>query len=399
MMNSTGRRLVTVRRISEVDPILGSPCDVVTVDGWKIVVMRQECFYPGQLVVYFEIDSFLPNSSYFWEYCAASDMELDNEPGYLVTTNLIHKNLSQGLIFHPWKFAEVMAEYSRLVAIYPEDVAQEELMKMSFHDVLGVKKWEDKATGDDSTGSLGLPPIFFPQPGCDRAQNIPHLFADRGEQTYQITEKLDGVPMTVYLVEKSSQWFPALPPLPDHIQQTGSTRLGVCSRQQDIIESSTSCYWNAAKQQRILDKIGEIGKNIAVQGELCGSTILGNSMGFGPGEHKFYVFDIYDIDNQQRMQPSQVASICSRLGWDHAPIISNGMKLSAFARDVDDLLAKAEGIGLTGQMREGLVFKTIDAKFAFKAISNSWLLTTGKEVNERPTYAIGFTGEIINSCW
>ncbi|KAI1772180.1 RNA ligase-domain-containing protein [Hypoxylon cercidicola] len=397
MHNSTGRRLVTVRRISDVKPILGSPCDVATVDGWKVVVRRDERFRPGQLVVYFEIDSFLPASTYFWEYCSICSTELDNEPGFLITTTLVHKQLSQGLIFHLRKFEEVTTEYSRLLATYSKDVSQKELMKMSFQDALGVKKWDTARVSDDSTGSLGRPPIFFPQPGCDRAQNMPHLFRDHGEQMYQITEKLDGVPMSVYSVEKSSQWFPALPPLPSHLQQTGSTRLGVCSRLQDLTESSTSWYWNTAQKQGILDKIGEVGKNVAVQGELCGSSILGNSMGFASGEHKFYVFDIYDIDKQQRMRPYQVTSICSRLGWDHAPVIANRMKLSTFARHVDDLLAKAEGTGLNGQMREGLVFKTIDAKFAFKAISNPWLLATGKEVKERRTDVTDFTGKVIES--
>ncbi|KAI1764993.1 RNA ligase-domain-containing protein [Hypoxylon sp. FL1150] len=268
-------------------------------------------------------------------------------------------------------------------------------MKLSFQDALGVKKWEPIPTKDDSSESFGPPPIFFPQPGCERAQNIPNLFSHYGEQTFQITEKLDGVPMSVYSVDKNSQWFSALSPLPSHLQQSGPTRLGVCCRRKDLVESPTSLFWEAAKHQKILKKIAEVGKNVVVQGELCGSSILGNSMGFGPDEHKFYVFGIYDIDKQQRMRPHQVTSICSRLSWDRAPVIADRIKLSSFAHDVDDLLAKAEGVGLKGKIREGLVFETINAKFSFKVISNSWLLATGKKIKKRPTFVYDFMGEII----
>lgn len=42
---------------------------------------------------------------------------------------------------------------------------------------------------------------------------------------------------------------------------------------------------------------------------------------------------------------------------------------------IDDLLAFAEGPSLNPQTkREGLVFKSYDSEFTFKAISNSYLL-------------------------
>ncbi|KAI2470192.1 RNA ligase-domain-containing protein [Annulohypoxylon bovei var. microspora] len=378
MQQPISRKLVTVRRISNISPITGSRYNVVTVDGWSVVVRRSERFHRGQLVLYFEVDSFLPHNHNFWEFCALSNATLNNEPGYLVTTTMISKHLSQGLVFHLDKFTEFSDFYSRMKMFYGTDVVERGITTMSFEDILGVKKWDDISQGG-TTDSFGQLPIFFPQPGCQRAQNLPTLFRDYGEESHQVTEKLDGVSMSVYAVEKNSKWCSLLPPLPEDSQQIGSTRIGVCNRTQDLIESSTSWFWKTAKQQHIIEKIGQVGENIVVQGELCGFNIMRNTIGFEPDEHVFLVFNIYDVDNQKYLRPETVTSICGRLGWRHVPIIFDSMKLSTFANNIHDLLSKAEGTGVKGRMREGLVFKTIDAKFTFKAISNTWLLETGKD--------------------
>ncbi|KAI1407730.1 RNA ligase-domain-containing protein [Hypoxylon sp. FL1857] len=371
------RKLVTIRRVSDVKPITGARFQVVTVDGWNVVV-RGKGFRKGQLVVYVEIDSFLPSNRHFWEYCICSNARLGNERGFLVTTTMICKQLSQGLVFNLDAFEELSGMLEDLKILWGTGIAERKMMAMSFQDTLEVKKWERFDHGD-AAEICGRPPVFFPQPGCERAQNMPILFRDHGEESYQVTEKLDGVSMSIYAVDRNSQWHLALPPLPSDVQHIGTTRIGICSRDQDLAETSASWFWRTAKQQQIIEKIGQAGQNIVVQGELCGSSINGNTSGFAPGEHKFYVFDIFDIDKQRRLWPDQVTSICSKLGWDHVPIISNNVKLSAFAENMHDLLVKAEGIGLRGRMREGLVFKALDASFYFKAISNSWLLETGKE--------------------
>ncbi|KAI1341113.1 hypothetical protein F5Y15DRAFT_414237 [Xylariaceae sp. FL0016] len=102
-------------------------------------------------------------------------------------------------------------------------------------------------------------------------------------------------------------------------------------------------------------------------------------MGFEEGEHHFYVFDIYDIDQRSYLPPHGAVQVCKEQGWDFVPVISRRLRLGEFAGSVDELLAKAEGVGLTGRKREGLVFTNMTADFRFKAIDNSWLLETGKE--------------------
>lgn len=59
-MSDIARKLVTVERITAIDPIPDADAiEVATVRGWQVVVKRGD-FYVGDLAVYFEIDSFIP---------------------------------------------------------------------------------------------------------------------------------------------------------------------------------------------------------------------------------------------------------------------------------------------------------------------------------------------------
>lgn len=57
------RALATVRRIAALKPIAGADrvC-LAVVDGWQVVVAIADGFKVGDHVVYFEIDSFLPET-------------------------------------------------------------------------------------------------------------------------------------------------------------------------------------------------------------------------------------------------------------------------------------------------------------------------------------------------
>ncbi|KAM0819985.1 putative RNA ligase-domain-containing protein [Seiridium cardinale] len=99
-------------------------------------------------------------------------------------------------------------------------------------------------------------------------------------------------------------------------------------------------------------------------------------MGFDSGQHHFYAFAIFDIDNQVWLPPQRTVEVCKNLAIDHAPVITRS-KLGDFAKDVGELLHKAEGKGVRGNNREGLVLKALDNSFAFKVIANNWLLEYG----------------------
>ncbi len=55
------RKLATIRKIKEILPIEGADAiELAVVDGWKVVVAKNVGHKVGDLIVYCEIDSFLP---------------------------------------------------------------------------------------------------------------------------------------------------------------------------------------------------------------------------------------------------------------------------------------------------------------------------------------------------
>ncbi|KAH6647387.1 RNA ligase-domain-containing protein [Truncatella angustata] len=384
----TKRKLVALRRITSLKPIKRSRWEVAIVGGWNIVVTKGE-HSVGELVVYIEIDSFLPMSDErFWEYTGPhANHHYEGERGYVVRTLMRLGHISQGLIFPLNAFPEINVEKREELKgdlVGSPGRVEGAMMELDYSEMLGVKKFEPQYFEEEGAPSYGPPPIIFPQPGCERAQNVVNLFHHYSDIEFLITEKLDGVPITVYSVENRSQWYKALP------RKQGSAdsprpRFGVCGRWTDHIEEEESLFWKTVRRQGIIEKIPQIGmqctaagrkkggNNFAIQGEFCGETILGNSMGFEAGQHHFYAFAIYDIDNQKWLPPDRALSVCRKLNIDHAPIIAR-VKLNEFANNMEELLQKAEGRGILGNNREGLMFRTLDNAFAFKAIANNWLL-------------------------
>ncbi|KAF3762742.1 DNA ligase/mRNA capping enzyme, partial [Cryphonectria parasitica EP155] len=344
---------------------------------WTVVVYRGD-FKVGQLVLYFEIDSFIPatNGRFSWE---VSDTltEFRGEKGYHVRSQMLGKQLSQGLVQQVGAMPEVNAVLEGLQKKHGVCKGTEMAMEMAFEDRIGVKKWE--VPFEVQGQILGPAPSFFPRPASERVQNIPDLFTHRYlNEVFQVTEKLDGVSMTVYSVVRGSKWYKALPAVPvGPGQETQDVRFGVASANKGLDERGNDLYWNAAKRLGLPTRLHGIGgvQNVAIQGELVGPAIKRNSMRFpDSAEHNFFVFQIFDIDKQEYLPPVEVVDICERMALPHVPVLGY-FKLRDFAASLNEILAKAEGVGTWGQTREGYVFKSVSSRkdFTFKVISNKWL--------------------------
>src|ERR1022692_2598024 len=93
------RKLATIRQISNLLPIPGADrIEVATIDGWKVVV-NKGTHVIGELVVYFEIDSFLPIRDEF-EFLRKSSYKkmADEVEGFRLRTISLRKQISQGLV-------------------------------------------------------------------------------------------------------------------------------------------------------------------------------------------------------------------------------------------------------------------------------------------------------------
>jgi ATP-dependent RNA circularization protein (DNA/RNA ligase family) len=65
------------------------------------------------------------------------------------------------------------------------------------------------------------------------------------------------------------------------------------------------------------------------------------------------------------------------LGLKHVPV-HGYIVLNETAQTIGQILDRAEGQGINGAKREGIVFKHVESGFSFKAISNSYLLKHGE---------------------
>lgn len=380
------RKLVTLRRITKVRRFPGryKSYDLVTVDsGWTVVVYHDD-FCVNDLIVYFEIDSFIPTTSCRFTWQQDSKMtEFRGQKGYHVRSQILGKQISQGLVQSIAALPEIETFLQKLTEDHGEQRALTLAQEIAFDDIVGVKKWEVPVEARRKI--LGRVPSFFPRPACDRVQNIKGLFSTSKHlnATFQVTEKLDGLSMTVYQVEIGSKWHKSLPELPPGspgcILGSPTVRIGVASAGEELDERGNDMYWQAAKHLNLPTTIHNIGpKNVAVQGELIGPGIKNNSLKFPDNApHEFVIFGIFDIDKQCLIDPRTVVRLCTEMGWPHVPVIGY-FRLRDFATNMQEILGKADGEGFLGQTREGFVFKSIREEFSFKVISNQWLIEKGE---------------------
>lgn len=108
------RKLATIRKISNIEPIEGADkIELCTVDNWKVVTAKDVGHQVGDLVVYCEIDSFLPTTEIEYEFLRKSSYKkmADGTEGYKVKTIRLRGQISQGLILP----LSLLSKYGNLV--------------------------------------------------------------------------------------------------------------------------------------------------------------------------------------------------------------------------------------------------------------------------------------------
>jgi RNA ligase (TIGR02306 family) len=331
------RKLATVRKIDELNPIEGADkIEVATVGGWK-VVCQKGLYNVGDLAVYFEIDSFIPNTvAPFLTKPEHFPKVFEGVEGERLKTVRLRGQLSQGLLMP-------LAEACKNI-----DSELFEGLDVTFP--LGVLKWEKPIPAQLAGFSRGNFPSLVPKTDQERVQNLKNELISARDRMFEVTEKLEGSSMTCYLIDGE---------------------FGVCSRNMNLKETEGNSFWRTARADDVENKMRSVlGDNFAVQGELIGEGIQGNI--YKLSGTSFRVFDIYDIKSGEYINPRQREQLVFTMGLTHVPVLDDAYVMS---HNIDELLALAEGKSRIGDTeREGLVFKQIDGGMTFKAISNKYLL-------------------------
>src|SRR5574343_76582 len=102
------RKLVTIRTIDDIRAIEGADAIVCArIGGWDVVVKKDE-FKIGDLCVYFEIDSFLPETDFRYQFLMKNKITWNGHFGARLKTIKLRGQISQGLALPCKDFPEVM---------------------------------------------------------------------------------------------------------------------------------------------------------------------------------------------------------------------------------------------------------------------------------------------------
>lgn len=346
------RKLASIRRIDNLKPIEGADAiECAAIGGWSVVVKKGE-FAVGELAVYFEIDSWIPTELAPFLSKGKEPREFEGVKGERLRTVKLRGQLSQGLL--------VPIEILRSKVGGPDFEFIGDCEDMDVTELLGIKKWEKPMNAQLAGMARGNFPSLIPKTDQERAQNLVKEIVAANEKgtQFEITEKLEGSSMTVYRLRGE---------------------FGVCSRNMDLKETEGNTFWQVAREDDINAKMIAVDEHwdFAIQGELIGPGIQGNIYNLSKPE--FRVFDVYDIQAGEYLDPPARRALIDHMGLRHVPVLASHATLydTLGITDMPQLLKYAEGksvMGLIGCEREGVVFKEVRGGFTFKAISNKYLL-------------------------
>jgi RNA ligase (TIGR02306 family) len=344
------RKLVTLRKVSELVPIEGADViELAKVDGWQCVVKKGE-FEAGDWGIYFEIDSMIPYAE--WNKHLFKNQK-DIDKGFLrIKTIKLRGQLSQGLMLP----LPLLLEYD-------------------LTDAVGVHKYEPPQPEDIQAKSRF--PSFASKTDEERIQNLIDVLPEYSKKLVYETEKLDGSSITLHCIKNelyggddlSKKWTYGVS------SRNLELKLEVVSiNDNTIFVPSENKFVTTARNMKMQEKMTQWcekhDQDLILQGELIGTGIQGNKYGLNDiqirfftaqdGKHGRYVYD-------------EFIKIVEELELETVPIININVSLP---NTVEELLNYVDGESALNKdaLREGIVFRAMDGSFSFKVISNKFIL-------------------------
>jgi RNA ligase (TIGR02306 family) len=342
--STAGRRLATIERIAELAPIPGADAIVrARVRGWDVVVKKGE-FGPGDVCVYFEVDSLLDVTDARFEFLAPRGVRTDGEgnSGHVLKTARLRGQYSQGLALPVVDFPELgQVDATRA----GEDVTA----------VLGILRWEPPLPAELAGTARGMRPSWILGTDEERVQNVAQILT--AEADWVATEKLDGMSTTFWVTRD------------DH---------GTCTRNLDLIEQPSSQLWRLGATMDVHERLraSGLGDRVALQGEAFGAGIQKNPLRID--RHRFAAFTLLadGAEVPRREWPAWIAE--RSVPVHHLP----------FPATVDEALVQVESLRSKvspDRPVEGVVWRAADRttvttaddrrlRASFKVISNRYLI-------------------------
>ena len=399
------RELCFITKIDAIEPIVGSDnCEAAVVGGWRVMT-RKGTFQPGDLAVYFEIDSKVPETETF-EFLAKKHYKIKTQK---YTFGGKGNFISQGLLMAPEDFGwektikedgspcfvtkdnqlyqegdfltQVLGvtysvlednkrkgsgpdKYKKMAARHPK------IFKQKWAKWLMQREWGKKlmfvffGKKKDKAGSW---PVWVVKTDEERVQNLAHMIPDFCKEKWYATEKIDGS-STTFTIKGHGR----------------KEQFLVCSRNVAFDKPDKKCYYDtniytemAEKYDmyNVLKKLMEANPDaefITIQGETFGEGVQRRT--YGLKEHDFRAFNLIIGTKDgvvKRANPQAMTDVLALYNVPCVPIVG----LINLPPTCDEILAAAAGpSAIDGDMREGLVFRSEDGARSFKAVDNGFLI-------------------------
>lgn len=377
------RKLASVQKIVYVKEIINPktnlPADSIEelgVLGW-VLVAKKGAYKVGDLVIYFEIDSILPEellkSQGLWDETKGKGV-LGKNAGNTLKTKKLLGVVSQGLVA-PISILAGKQDYlsenddcTDLLGIQKhEEYIEEEFesgkrIKQSFKNKL-IRKFKPQLYWLSQyipyfrkfVGFASEPfPNFIQKTDQTRIQNLTKSWEELCMDSYELTEKCEGTSSTYFY---------------------NNGDFGMCSRNLRKKNDDNTHFGQIEKKHDIFNKLITYKKNIAIQGEICGPGIQGNYYNL-PNFH-LYIFDVYLIDKRRKALPEERNRILDELGLGseiRAPVLKISINIDdkSIQEILDDAIVKS--VINPKVEAEGKVYKSLYRNQSFKAINNNYLL-------------------------
>lgn len=284
------RKLASIQRIDRLENIPGADLiEKATVKGWQCVVKKGE-FDESSLCVFIEVDSVLPEEPHF-EFMRKND--------FRVRTVKLRGQISQGL-------ALPISILGTNVLSITED--------QDVTEILGIKKFErQEFKGGELAGDF---PYFLKKTDEIRVQACPKEINKLVDKEIYVTEKMDGCSMSIWI--KDGEFGAASRNFQLRLEGDSVSTMGKFVVEEKLEE----------RLKELSEKIGV--KNLALQGEFCGPSIQANKLKLS--EQNFYVFNIFDIDNQKYLcLPAHTIDLIVGGEFSMVPVLFSCL-------DIEDLL-------------------------------------------------------------
>ena len=374
------RKLASVQKVKAVRPIEGADkIELIQILNWDCVAKKSE-FHEGDMVVYFEIDSLLPDIPMLeWLKGSSWSQKLNR---YKISTHKFRDQISQGLIISLDQlkqfYDEVVEKNSGIVKtlVYPGCI-ETPREGDDLTEVLDIEKYEPVISCGD-LGEIINHEWYVPKTDEERvqvcAEDVLPFYMSHDDWYASI--KLDGCSCTAglfddaFLIGGRNQFF------------KGENRY----------TKTVNSYCNLEAQLKAYQQAN--GKYLVFQGELCGPGIQGNKLGLE--KNRWFIFNVLESDtgkngSYKKLDIHGMKLMCNYFGLETVPIIPEREKFDFKKTDdvnemTKDLLNYVDKFKYRDyfedaspkQQAAGVVFRMNDMTYSFKVVSNKYLLKGGE---------------------